>query len=192
EAVHAAMLAAAVRIDGLVEADVGGLVAADDAARLLLGDDGLQARVFRFVGQGLQPFPAVVLQAHLLFLVAPVHERGAATATDGRGRRAIGFVAGAHAGMVARDDRTGGDCWLNAGSKAERLTVRSPALPAFTDDASKVRGPRQPTLRGNINGTPHIPSAPLGRTGRHAATALLRASAHPTSACKALPWGLRH
>src|SRR5690606_11982134 len=86
----------------------------------------------------------------------------------------------------------GGDCWLNAGSKAERLTVRSPALPAFTDDASKVRGPRQPTLRGNINGTPHIPSAPLGRTGRHAATALLRASAHPTSACKALPWGLRH
>ena len=54
EAVDAAVLAAAIRIDRAVEADVGGVVARDDLARLLLGDGRLEG------GQLLDRAPAVV------------------------------------------------------------------------------------------------------------------------------------
>src|SRR5690606_1047927 len=65
EAVHAAVLAAAVGVDRLAEADVGGLVAADDAACALLGHVRIGARRSSGVAGGICRIPgrtpAVVL-----------------------------------------------------------------------------------------------------------------------------------
>src|SRR5690606_39747062 len=93
EAIHAAVLAAAVGIDRLAEADVGRLVAADDATRALLADLGAQRRA-RFAvvveGVGIDRAPAVVLAAGQPLLEGPGHARGRAAGLDRGGRGAGG------------------------------------------------------------------------------------------------------
>src|SRR5713226_6035432 len=69
-AVDAAVLAAAVRVDRLLEADVGRVVARDNRARALLGDRGLeQARVL------LLGSPAVVERLAQGAFETPLQER---------------------------------------------------------------------------------------------------------------------
>jgi len=65
-AIHATVLAAPVRVDGLLERDIRGIVARDDGARALHGDRRRQRRrFFRF------PRPAVVDGRALDGLEAP-------------------------------------------------------------------------------------------------------------------------
>src|SRR6186997_459289 len=64
KAVDAAMLAAAVGVDRLIEADVGAVIAGDDALGHLLAHVGLEG--FQFA----QTFPAVIERLALLALVA--------------------------------------------------------------------------------------------------------------------------
>ena len=79
EAVDAAVLAAAVGVDGLVEADVGAVVAGDDALRRLLAHVGLEGL------QLAEALPAVVEGLAQLALVAAdaVGARTAAAASLG-------------------------------------------------------------------------------------------------------------
>src|SRR3546814_2953847 len=79
EAVHATVLATAIRIHRLAEADVGRVVAADDAARALLGDPGRRMRGRVLVHRT----PAVVLAAGDGLLETAGDPRGRATTLDG-------------------------------------------------------------------------------------------------------------
>src|SRR5690606_13921146 len=109
EEVDTAVVTAAVGIDRLVEADVGRIVAADDAARALLGHYRIQARLSGLVGQRGQPVPAVVLQPRRALGEAAVHERGRAAAADGLGGGGMGPGADTHAASLARPRRGSGD-----------------------------------------------------------------------------------
>src|ERR1700733_6685193 len=75
EAVDAAMLAAPVRIDRTVEADIGGVVTGDDLARGIERDRGLERRQF------VETLPAVVERCARFGLEAPavIGLRAAAT-----------------------------------------------------------------------------------------------------------------
>ncbi len=75
EAVDAAMLAAAVRVDRTIEADIGRIVAGDDLARGIDRDRGLERRQF------IEALPAVVERDARLGLEAPagIGLRAAAT-----------------------------------------------------------------------------------------------------------------
>src|SRR5690606_25057300 len=82
EAAHAAVLAAAIGIDRLAEANVGRLVATDDAARAFLGHAGVRVRWRLDIPRGIGPLPrrapAVVLAARDPLLEAAVHVRRSA------------------------------------------------------------------------------------------------------------------
>src|SRR5712692_1762951 len=69
-AVDAAVLAAAVRVDRLLEADVGRVVARDDRARALLGDRGLERALVLLLGR-----PAVVEWLAQRAFETPLQER---------------------------------------------------------------------------------------------------------------------
>ena len=84
EAIHAAMLAAAIWIDRLREADVRRIVAADDAARALLAYLGHRRGRRIGVIVRVERAPAIVLaMAHVLF-ETPDHARSCAATLDGR------------------------------------------------------------------------------------------------------------
>ena len=81
-AVAAAMLAAAVGIDGMVEGDVGRIVGHDGAARVLPAHLGL--RLGRLTLQGVIPgLPAIVERGACIALEAVRHPRGRAAALQG-------------------------------------------------------------------------------------------------------------
>src|SRR5687767_7753263 len=86
ETIDAAMLATAVRVHRLAEADVGRIVAADDAARAFLGDLGVQLRqrigLAFDVRMVVDRAPAIVLAAAHGLLIAPGHVRGGAATLD--------------------------------------------------------------------------------------------------------------
>src|SRR5690606_32425622 len=100
-AVHAAVLAAAVGIDRLLEAQVRRLVAADDAARRLLVDAGVRVRIRAGVVARVARVPAVVAGLDGGGLVAAGHVRGRAASLDRGGGRGPGFRRHRHPASLA-------------------------------------------------------------------------------------------
>src|SRR5690606_27805708 len=105
-AVHAAVLAAAVGIDRLVEAEVGRLVAADDAARGLFVDAGVRVRGRGGVVAGVARVPAVVAGLDGGRLVAAGHVRGRAPPLDRGGGRGPGSRRPRHPASLAPGRRS--------------------------------------------------------------------------------------
>src|SRR5690606_2425173 len=103
EAVDAAVFAAAVGVDRLAEADVGRLVAADDAARALVADHGVWTGLQGFAGgvaEVVARAPAVVLAAGHALLEASGHARARAAALRGPQHRQPGLAIVAHAASL--------------------------------------------------------------------------------------------
>src|SRR5690606_8399579 len=118
EAVHAAVLAAPVRIHRLAEAHVGRLVAADDAARALRGDHGGRAGLQGLAGGVAEVVPgppAVVLAAGAALLEAAGHARaGPAPLQRAQGREPCFAV-------VAHPASLGQPCRSRCDGKGKRL-----------------------------------------------------------------------